>query len=73
VAAKRKRSHRTQIGGTAEIPSIESIQAAATAATDLAKLAEEWAESLLNVYLKAPQLPGAQELIDKIARAHRVI
>jgi hypothetical protein len=69
VATKRTRVNQTQISGAADVPSVETIEAAANAAKKLAELAEEWAESLLSVYRKAPHLAGAQALIDKINRA----
>jgi hypothetical protein len=73
VAIKRKRPTETLIGGAAQVPSVESIEAAADAAKKLAELAQEWADSLLNVYRNAPHLAGAQELIDTITRAQHAM
>jgi hypothetical protein len=73
VATKQKRANETHTGKTAEPPSIERIEAAAQAARKLAEIAEEWADSLLNVYRAAPHLAGADDLIDRIEAAYRAI
>jgi hypothetical protein len=57
----------------AEPPSVERIEAAARAARKLAEIAEEWADSLLNVYKKAPELAGAYDLINRIEGAYRAL
>lgn len=73
MATKRKRGNETRTGKAAEPPSIERIEAAAQAARKLAEIAEEWADSLWNVYRNAPHLAGADDLIDRIEGAYRAI